>query len=196
VKWNTQRKSVVAVLALAAAAFCVDRFVLGYGPRAANAAEHIPNPLAVASPDPDGPGPSAAPLVRTVSLTERVAMLAVAESEGPDGPTDAFTLPIGWAKLLSSSPTSADDTIAGASGFTLTSVILDPHGTRTAARINGRLIKLGQKIDGRTLLRIEGLKTFTAILAGPNGPDDEIRVPLIIGNNTLPADADAAPTGS
>ncbi len=213
VKWNNQRKAVVAVLALAGAAFCVDRFVLGYGPRSASAAPQIETTADILTSAPSTEPGAASPTVavRTVSLAERVANLVpAAEQDAPA--SNAFTVPAVWAKLLHTSEPAPSGAAAGTpittisgDSFTLTSVVAGPHVSTPAARINGRLILVGQKINGHQLLRIdrEHGKNFVAVLRGTE-PDSEIRVPLAIGGDNAPppgpdapaADAQGSPVGT
>ena len=202
VKWNNQRKAVVAVLALAGAAFCVDRFVLGYGPRSASAATPIEAAVDILTSAPSKEAGAATPAVaaRTVSLAERVASLIPADEQGAETP-NAFALPAAWANLLRTSEPTPSSPAAGppptttsGESFTLSSVFAAPSGSKSAARINGRLILVGQKINGHELLRLdhEHGKNFVAVLRGTE-PGSEIRVPLAIGGDNAPPPGPDAP---
>ena len=202
-KWNTQQKAVVAVLALAGAAFCVDRFVLGYGPRSASAVppSETTADLLASAPAADSATAAAKAMIRTVSLADRIARLA-SSAETPSA-TDAFATPASWVKLLPTDDKPVDSaaiapvTTANGDSFTLSSVIAGPHVATPAARINGRLITVGQKINGHELLRVEREpgKNFVAILRG-RGSESEIRVPLVIGGDNAPPPGPDASEGS
>ncbi len=182
-KWNTQRKAVVAVLALAGAALCVDRFVLGYsGPRAAAAVETTADVIASA-PAATSVAPSSA-----LSLAKRVAALA-ADAPGPEFPatTDALCIPASWNSLLSepeqshpATPGSPSSAISGVPTFAVSSVFHGADSSSAAARIDGKLIRVGQSIRGHELLRIEKGSPAIVVLAGPGG---EVRIPFTIGGD-------------
>lgn len=192
-KWNTQRKAVVAVLALAGAAFCVDRFVLGYGPRSAAAAvEAIATAASPIAPD-------AAP-TRAVPLSKRIAALEL-ESPGPEFVPvgDALCTPAAWIPLIKDTPQPAGSASASTGSsddsFVVSSVFLGKgKDALSAARIDNKLIRVGQSIRGHTLLRIEEPRNKPAvvILSGPGG---EIRVPLTLSgsNSNLGPDEPADP---
>ena len=201
-KWNTKRKAVVALLALAGVAFCVDRFVLGYGPRSARAATPIEATIGILAPTPapDGPASAGKALLRTCSLAERVAKLGPGSDDDSPSP-DGFALPASWLTLvrapeMASDKSSALTSSAGSdsSSFTLSSVVAGPNAHTPAARINGRLIQVGQKISGHELLRVEHQpgKPFFAVLRGSD-PESEIRVPLLIGGDNAPPPGPDAP---
>ena len=194
-KWNTQRKSVVAVLALAGAAFCVDRFVLGYaGPRAA-AAQTTTSIIAPA------PATSEAAPIRAIPLAKRVGSL-IRESPGPDFPAtfDALCIPASWSPLLREpEPLIAPSALSSASpaaetpSFSISSVFLGASPKTTAARIDNKLIRVGQSIRGHQLLRIEHGSPAIVVLSGPAG---ELRLPFTIGGTNANPGADDAPTTS
>lgn len=182
-KWNTQRKAVVAVLALAGAALCVDRFVLGYsGPRAAAAVETTADVIASA------PAAASAAPSGALSLAKRVAALA-SDAPGPEFPatTDALCIPASWNSLLSepeqshpATPGSPSTAIGGAPSFVVSSVVFGTHKEPLAARIDGKLIRVGQSIRGHQLLRIEKGSPAIVVLSGTSG---EIQVPFTIGGD-------------
>ena len=193
VKWNNQRKAAVAVLALAGAAFCVDRFVLGYGPRSASAADTI---SAIITPTPAASTAPAAP-VPTTTLSRKVSDLVGAHSatEFPD----ALRIPTEWSSLLAEPPKQnlihipdAKETPVEAPTFVVSSVFLGASAKTTGARINNKLILLNQSISGYTLLHIVKGNPSTVVLSGPRG---ELRVPLTIGGtNANPGADEPAPT--
>lgn len=194
-KWNTQRKAAVAVLALAGAALCVDRFVLGSaGPRAAAAVESTADVLASA-PDATSVAPSS-----TRSLAKRVAALA-SDTPGPEFPatTDALCIPASWSSLLRepeqshpAAPGTPSLSISGAPTFTVSSVVLGAHKQPLAARIDGTLLSVGQSIRGHKLLRIEKGSPAIVVLSGPAG---ELRIPFTIGgDNSNPGPDEPAAT--
>jgi hypothetical protein len=195
VKWNTQRKAVVAVLALAGAAFCVDRFVLGYSPQAAAAVETTADIIASA-PAKTGVTPAARGIARTASLSARLAALAE-RAPGPElaSAGDAFCIPAAWGALIREAEvaqiatTSAAAPTGEAARFLVSSVFLGSNPSNGAARINGRLIRVGQSIGGHQLVRIENGRPAVVVLSGADG---EVRVPLDIGGDNVNPGPDEA----
>jgi hypothetical protein len=196
VKWNTQRKAVVAVLALAGAAFCVDRFVLGYGPQTAAAAETTAD-IVTSAPSSPAAAARSRPAERTATLTQRIAALSISAA-GPELPatTDALCVPASWSELIrEADPPKGLAATAAPAGheperFTVSSVFLGNDPTKAAARINGRLVRVGQTIRGHEFLRIEPGSPSIVVLAGPDG---EVRVPLTIGGDNANPDKDDVP---
>lgn len=193
-KWTLQRKAAVAVLALAGAAFCIDRFVLGYSATAAVGAA-----IGLAAPASTNSAPAVA--FHLASLTQRVARLDPGDVSDEQIVLDAFAMPSRWKELDRAKDESTPKAAGGKpvrANFTLTTVITSVGDHPAVARINGRLVKVGERIDGRTLLRIEGGRSYTAVLSGSEpgdsdagGDNGEIRVPLAVDNKALPADAPA-----
>lgn len=182
-----QRKAVVAVLALAGAAFCVDRFVLGYGPRAASA-DTITAIITPAAAAPD----SEAASLPTSTLTRKVGDLAAGHS--PTDFPDALRLPAEWAPLLAEPKTPDVVPVAplkeaplAEPSFVVSSVFLGASPTTTGARINNKIILINQSISGYKLLDIQKGNPSIVILSGPRG---ELRVPLTIGGTNTVAGAD------
>ncbi len=194
-KWNTQRKAVVAVLALAGAAFCVDRFVLGYSPRSAAAVETTADIVASAPAKPGGV-PAAKGAIRSASLCTRLAAL----DEGAPGPEragagDALCVPAAWGTLIREAEVAHTATVMAVVAsepvhFAVSSVFRGWDSSKGAARINGKLLRVGQTIHGHRLVRIENGSPAVVVLSGPDG---EVRVPFIIGGDNIKPGHEDAP---
>jgi len=200
-KWNKQRIAIMVVLGLAGGAFCVDRFVLGYGP---SAAAGSPSDLLIKKDEPAGvPGAEPkAPAVAngpgtnlpTITAAERVAHLAAGLPPDADvGETDAFVIPAVWIREIHAGEDQKTKPVHPAPSpeqglkFTLTSVVWNKdHKQALACTINGRLLRLvsveagDDEIDGYRLIRVEGpqgpkdTRDTVAVLEAPGGA--EVRV--------------------
>lgn len=174
-KKNTKNIAAVALLALAAGAFIVDRFVLGYGgPASASAAPVESTADLLAAPSKPVATASAAPAAPSVS--QRIAALGIhlASLEGPPAPqaTDAFVVPALWRTEAADAPKpAAQATQAGAetTALVLTAVVTNSDPSRNAATINGTVVQIGETYKGYTLLRVDRDGSPSATLRGDAG---------------------------
>lgn len=156
VKRHTKRIVASALLGIAGAAFCVDRFVLGYSePRGAAAATESP----AAEPGAASAAPSlaAAPELgvgkRIGALAERMPVV------GNAAESDAMVIPAAWhvdkpearekpaaASVAKSKPEFPK--------FVLTSVIGEVGDSKAAAMVNGGMVRVGSLVEGYTVTAI------------------------------------------
>ena len=166
-QWTKQQKIVGAVLALAVAAFVVDRWVIGHeddGPQAtasANAPRHASGPTRrpVARPArPAAAVAAAAPeasLGNVAALAERLKCAAAKQKLALDRPVhDAFRPPQAW---VGGTPVVTEDQMVVAArefqARKLTAVIMRPSG-RGLAIVNEKTLAIGQSLDGFTLVAV------------------------------------------
>jgi hypothetical protein len=181
---HAQRKVAVGLLVLAGGAWGFDRFVLGYSDPAPAGAALAVSPggpgAAAAGPRADGSAPAAPPtpasgpaIKPTPTLAQRLGVL---DGHREAEPVDITLIPASWpapAPEEGSEKPKAAETPAVAAGptFRLTAVVRNQAREPVAAWINGRLVRLGEEIEGHTLLAIvkdpERGNALTALLDGP-----------------------------
>jgi hypothetical protein len=142
---TNQRKLSIAVLALAGGALLVDKFFLGTSAPESARADDAPAQLAAASP-------STASIAQQATVAKRLERLA------PHGGTinNAFAVPASWR-------TAATPSAQGPNIDTPAAAFVKEHhvaglmrgGTDPArAMVNGKLISLGDSIDGGVLVEV------------------------------------------
>jgi len=190
---SRSRLAVFVALGVALVALVVDRLVLApsaTGPQPAAAAESPPGPAAAA------PQPSAGPEALTAaaetdpastsdgpaSLASRLEAAAERFSLDPERLRDGFTPASSWlAELTEPPPSEAAEAApepetpspaeAFRKGHALTAVIMTRSGG--SAVVNGRVVRMGQAVDGFTLLR---LTRRSAVFASKDGKEVELRL--------------------
>jgi hypothetical protein len=161
---SKQRKAAVGVLSLAVAALVADKTLLGgdaTGPRAAAAAT---------SPVPAGTLPamdekrSLGSSTVTEWLREYSRKAGVDPQSTPDSFSPApFITPNASEVIEPDAYERADQEFVAA--HTLNSVILSSDPALSVVRVNGRMLRLGDTLDGYTLARI--FKNAVGFQAGP-----------------------------
>lgn len=185
--WTRQRKTFVAILALAGVALTVDRLFLSGGPAEAHAApaETPPESLSRTTPTTatlSAPPPStpmiAAPDAGALTVAQRLSKLQSGFSDAGEQPVDnAFAAPQSWLEKMSPGkpkPSHTSHAADQAPEFRLTMIVRDKRRQPIAATLNGRTVELGKDIDGYTLTELRD-NPQQAVLSGPSG---EIKVSL------------------
>jgi len=190
---SRSRLAVFVALGVALVALVVDRLVLApsaTGPQPAAAAESPPGPAAAATQPPTGPEapPTAAetdpasPSAGPPPLASRLAAAAERFSLDPERLRDGFAPAPSWLAELTEPPPSEPaeaapepETPSPAEAFreghALTAVIMTQRGG--SAVVNGRVVRLGQTVDGFTLVR---LTRRSAVFASEDGEEVELRL--------------------
>jgi hypothetical protein len=195
VKRHTQRIVAFAMLGLAGTAFCVDRFVLGYaGPQAAAAAT---------TPGPEHAGaataPVAPPAVAEVSVSTRLAGLRDRlPAWGSSDERDAMMIPAAWhidapkpAEKAESTPTLGVGAKPEAPKFTLSSVVGGASGGQMVAVVNGKLVKVGDQVEGYTVKSIKASQKGVAAAVTLGGPAGEVTEELALWDGQAPEPVEA-----
>jgi len=175
------------LLGLAAAALVVDRLWLTGGaavPSQAQASIRPPDrtlPAVVSAASAAGEPVPAAPLPRApASLADRLKALAASRAVDPGSTMDAFLLPESW--IVRSQPTKplappappAESIRRFEDGHAVTSVFFSEQGG--AAIVNGKLMKVGNEIDGFKLVRV----TAAGAVFASGGEEVELKLPKTV----------------
>ena len=160
---STRHKFWIAVLGLGLTALAVDRFILPHDPTSADAAASPAGAAALlvdrpSSPPPASPIPSPAPpagagnsdslafLLRGICVHKRLNVATV---------RDAFSPPPAWTRQAEppeSKRAAPDWSRKFAGSHRLTGVML--AGRRSQALIDGKLVAIGQSVDGCKLIAV------------------------------------------
>ncbi len=170
---STKHKAYAAAVAVAAAALAYDRSrSAGPSPARAAAGPLMAAVATVTTPEADGPGTSA-----SAGLAARLRAVAGGRPDPLVGLRDAFAPSAAWAaERRPAADVPAADSGAAAEAFAAghkLSVVLLAAGDRGGAVIGGRLVRVGQAVDG---YRLTAVGRRSARLAGPAG-DVELRMP-------------------
>jgi hypothetical protein len=169
-----KQKVYLAVLGLAVVAFVMDRTLLDASTTApASATAALRSRQAKKAQDAKQPGPEddSAPqapvktdLSRRVSIGRQIARICIDEASASAGPCpDAFTASPLWVAVeVEQDPqeqVSKDKTVLESlkSRYTLTAVI---SGSSGMAILGGRCVRLGQSIEGCTLVEVTGQRAI------------------------------------
>ncbi|MFN7021806.1 MAG: hypothetical protein ACK4WH_10835 [Phycisphaerales bacterium] len=159
---TNERKIYAGVLSLAVAGLLADRMFFGATPASAYAVDHSPAAPASASPSESGrqPGAYEAPIP--------VARLFESLSQHADNAQDGFTVPAAWQQAIDAQRALAqpkarpadedqgpqsDPAESWARGRKLTSIVR--FSSEFKAVVNGRALRLGDSLDGLTLVAID-----------------------------------------
>jgi hypothetical protein len=153
-KVTKEQKVYLGLLAIGLVALTLDRLV--FTPSSAEAADSSSDLLVTHSEPPTAPAAKSTasstsnPVAQKLALLSESMHLAAAESR------DAFTPSAAWV----GKPAASTDTKSFEQTHQLSAVIV---GRRAAAMVDGRLIAVGQTIDGYKLVSvIQGAATFQA----------------------------------
>jgi hypothetical protein len=154
-KLTTSRKACLALLCLAMTALAVDRLILSPGQAGPAHAQAVSaGPGAPSSPQPV-PASAAAPAAfkSVKSVSARLAELARREDLDPAQIPDAFAPPKSWTIQSAAAPAGgAGAKTSFAQTHSLTAVTL--AAGRTHAMVSGRMMAVGEKLDGFRLVDI------------------------------------------
>lgn len=156
---SKQFKVYVTVLAVGALALGVDQFVLSSGgPASASGQtslliEHDASPQdasARTAGEEQGPGSLSRPTILTVS--HRLHAMAASLPPGSDRTTDAFSPHEKWRRIAEVAVTVAKPPEPPKAELKLSSVLAGKR--QTLAVINGKPVRIGQSIEGFTLISV------------------------------------------
>ncbi len=178
---STKHKVAIGLVAMAAGAIVVDRFVIGY---AADPLVLDESDLLAASSSVKGQVAARTGQGEALSLADRINAFASSVRELDQVHAEAMVVPAAWTPVHSRpeirSENGSEAPVASPPSLRLTLVVRDASGVPTAAVINGERVRPGDAIAGCTLLRIEqgiGLGT-RAIFSWLGG---ELAVPMESG---------------
>ena len=175
---STKHKAYAATLAVAVAALAYDR-CRSSGPAAAGAAVLPPAAVAVAGGpvDPAADARAAgAPPSDGGGMAARLRALSATTDDPLAGLRDAFTPPDAWAaarRAASPDPAAGVDAATFAAGHRLSVVMLSGRSGGGSAVIGGRLVRVGQAVDG---YRLTAVRPRSARLSGPGGAAVELQM--------------------
>ena len=180
---SSKHKVYAALLAIAVGAMAYDRFH-SWEPAAARAAVlPVPSETAAVTAPGDGvggladPGAALPPSSDEGDMAARLRGVAAAAGDPLAGLRDAFAPPQAWAAVRQAAmpdPGAGVDAAAFVAGHLLSVVMLSGRGGGGSAVIGGRLVRVGQAVDG---YRLTTVRPRSARLSGPDGAAVELRLP-------------------